>query len=262
MEEIERNHDFTRLPIIQEQGEASKEVFSGLIEKPAIKELYSESATFFAEIIRSRLSPRDIPYEMLDVGSFKGDLVREVVRNLGGNYKVHTIGIDINENALAENSAVERKVVADVASMPFGDHSFDFSEARYVMPWNELEKQKEILREISRVSKRFAIIQHAGADNTDTVSWQTAIHGLLNGGVDKLKRQICYFASADEIENFMRDLGLTFNRVQNRRVENVSQVFIEKYKLNNEEATQAVSILSDKDYIYQTTWVIEGSETR
>jgi ubiquinone/menaquinone biosynthesis C-methylase UbiE len=256
MEKTERNPDITTSFPILEQGEMAQELFSGSVEKPAIKELYSESAGFFAEIIKSRLSPRDTPYEMLDVGSFKGDLVRNVITELGGEYKIKATGIDTNESALAENSAVERKVVADITSMPFDDCSFDFSEARYVLIWNELDKQKEILKEINRVSKNFAIIQHAGADNENTIDWQRAMHSLLKGGVDKLKRQVCYFSSADEIENVMRDSRIIFERVQNRRVENVSQVFIEKYRLNEIEAAQSVSILGNKDYIYQTTWII------
>jgi ubiquinone/menaquinone biosynthesis C-methylase UbiE len=240
----------------REQGQFAQEIFAGKIDKPAIKELYSESAQLFAELIKNRLMPRDEPYELLDVGSFKGDLVDNVVSELGDSYKIKATGIDINGDALIQNTAVDRKVVGDISAMPFRDRQFDISEARYVMPWNVFEKQGDILKEISRVTKGFAIIQHAGADDVDTASWQGVMHNLLNGAVEKLKRKVCYFASAQELEGFMDKMGIKYERVQSRRVDHVSQVFIEKFNLNEVEAQKVISRLGAKDYIYQTTWVI------
>lgn len=246
--------------VAQNMGEGSREVFSGVIEKIPLKLLYSESAKFFAELIKDNLSPRTEPYKLLDVGSFKGELLKNIIAELDNHYKLNTTGIDINEKALGENNILDNKVVADLAAMPFEDDSFDLSEARYVLVWNSPERQRDILREINRVSNELAIIQHAGADDLNTTVWQEKMHSLLHGGVEKLLRPESYFSSADEIEGWMKDLGIKFKRVQHRRVDKVSQVFIERYKLDKEGTNKTLQILGDKDYIFQTTWIIKKAE--
>jgi ubiquinone/menaquinone biosynthesis C-methylase UbiE len=218
--------------------------------------LYAETASYFARIIRNHLKPEEQPYQMLDVGTFKGELVSNVVKELGDSFHFHITGIDINEEALSVNTVVDDKIMADIAEMPFSEKSFDIAEARYVLSWNTLERQKLILREINRVSKRFAIVQHVGADRTGTEGWQKAMHTLMNGGVEKLSRQECYFSSGDEIEKIMTDSGIRFQNLQDRRVDNVSDIFIERYKLNKVEIRKMLDILGNKDYIYQTTWLI------
>lgn len=133
-----------------------------------MKLLYTETASYFAEIIRNHLRPREQPYQMLDVGTFKGELLKNIIRDLGDGFHFHTTGIDINKEALSVNKVVENKVMADIAEMPFSDNAFDVSEARYVLTWNTPERQKSILQEINRVSNRFAILQHGGADRKET----------------------------------------------------------------------------------------------
>ncbi len=240
----------------QDMGEAAQEMFSGKTHESSVGQLYAETAALFAEVIKNKLPPRDAPYEMLDVGSFKGDLVANVVKEVGDDYHFAITGIDVNGEALEQNQAVSTKVTADISAMPFADRQFDVTEARYVLVWNKPEKQEQILREINRVTSDFSILQHAGADNTDTSAWQHNIHALLSGGVPKLQRQECYFSSADEIEQWMTQNGIQFKRIQHRKVDKVSSVFIEKFKLSEEETRVTHQILGDKDYIYQTTWII------
>lgn len=82
------------------------------------------------------------------------------------------------------------------------------------------------------------------------------MHTLLKGGVEKLFRQECYFSSGDEIEKWMTEAGIKFRKLQDRKIDTVSDVFIERFKLDEEDAKKTIEILGDKNYIFQTTWLI------
>ncbi len=238
------------------QGEGAHEIFAGAPGNPAIEKMYSESATYFADIIRNLLKPQEQPYEMLDVGSFKGELLQKILQELGDEYNFHTIGIDKDEVFFDGNKVVDSKINGDISEMPIKDKSVDVAIVRYVLQWNSAERQKQILRELDRVCREFAIIQHAGADRENTEVWQERMHHMVFGGLPKVSRPEGYFSSPSEIEEWMEEAGIHFQKLQDRKIEKVSSVFAEKYKLNEEETKQAEEILGDTDSIQQTTWII------
>ncbi|PIQ91728.1 MAG: hypothetical protein COV70_02125 [Parcubacteria group bacterium CG11_big_fil_rev_8_21_14_0_20_39_22] len=240
----------------QEMGTSATEVFSGKSERMAISELYAESAETFADIIRERIQPRDEPYTLADLGSFKGELLKNILQELGSQYSFIKTGVDLSEDALVSNSTVENKVAADISKLPFSDNSFDISTARYVLVWNDADRQKKIVNEINRITSNLGILQHAGADRENTKEWQGKMHSLLNGSIDKIARNKYYFSSANEVELWMNEQNIKFECNQDRRVDNVADVFIQRYQLSLEEAQKIIEKLGEKNYIYQTTWVI------
>jgi ubiquinone/menaquinone biosynthesis C-methylase UbiE len=244
--------------VIGKQGNGADEVFSGKTENETVKKLYSESAVYFASIIRNLLKPRSEPYKLLDVGAFRGELLHAILAELGEEYTFESTGIDTDTEAILSNESVKNREIGDAAIMPFEDKEFDIVLSRYVLQWNFPERQNEILRELHRVCKKFAIIQHAGAEKSD--EWQDRVHKLVFGGIEKIKRPEGYFSSPEEIEQMMRDEGIKFQKLQDRILVNLSSVFIEKYKLTKEEADKVIEILGDKDSIQQTTWILYGED--
>jgi hypothetical protein len=125
------------------------------------------------------------------------------------------------------------------------------------LQWNSPERQQAILSEVSRIINNFAIIQHAGADIVDTKKWRERMDNLLCGNdVQKVKRSGHFFSSREEIETIMTQNGIRFEKVKERKVEKVSNVFIERYALDESEAKVSQDILGDSDYIIQTTWIL------
>ncbi len=244
--------------IIGKQGNGADQVFSGKTENETVKKLYSESALYFASIIRNLLKPQKEPYKLLDIGTFRGELLQAILSELCDEYSFDSTGIDTDADAVLANDSVEHRVVGDAAKMPFEDKEFDLVLSRYVLQWNSPDKQKEILKELSRVCRKFTIIQHAGAEKEG--EWQGRVHKLVFGGVEKIKRQEGYFSSPEEIEQIMIDEGIKFQKLQDRILVNLSSVFIEKYRLTEEESKKVIEILGDKDLIQQTTWVIYGED--
>lgn len=94
------------------------------------------------------------------------------------DYKIQTVGIDIDAH-LQENTIAQRKVPANLSNIPLESNSVDFGMMRYVLQWNALEDQKKILEEINRVTKDFVIVQHLGADNTDSMEWRSRLDELF-----------------------------------------------------------------------------------
>jgi ubiquinone/menaquinone biosynthesis C-methylase UbiE len=243
---------------LKNQGEKASEVFKGESNSLTIKQLYEESAEYFADIIKSKLSDKNKTYKLADLGSFKGELLGNILGKLH-DYKFNTIAVDINEEALKENSFAQKKIIATLDKTTLKNKSVDIAICRYVLQWNNQQKQQEILKEISRITKGFAIIQHVGADNENSDKWRERIDDLLDGEeIPKLKRIGHHFSSRDEIENWMQENKINFERLTERKVENVSNVFIERYNLNDEESLKTKEILGDKNYIIQTTWLIKG----
>lgn len=174
------------------QGVNSSKVFSGKYETETTKKIYAESAEYMANIIKERIKERGIVYTFADFGSYKGELMQEILETLS-EYNFRTIGIDFEEN-LKENEVVQEKIPADLSKLPLKDRSIDFGIARYVLIWNSPEKQKKILSEISRVIKDFVIVQHAGSDNDNPEKWRKRLDDLFDSKeIPKLERHGHFF---------------------------------------------------------------------
>jgi len=107
----------------------------------------------------------------------------------------------------------------------------------------------------------FSVIEYihgeSRADNKNSDEWRLRLDDLLDGEeVPKAKRIGHYFSSREEIEKWMKENNINFERLSERKVDYVSNVFIERLELDEDDATKTKNILDDKDYIIQTTWVI------
>lgn len=245
---------------IPNMGDNTSRVFKGEYMSLANKEMYAETAKFFADEIKKRLPPREEPYILVDAGSFQGELLAELLERLPG-YKFQTTALDINGVALENNQATSQKVIADAEKMPFADKSVDVVIARYMLQWNFAEKQKKILKEIARVTKEFALIEHVGADTVDADSWRERVDDLFDGEeVPKMKRGEHFFSSKDEVEEWLQQSGITFERIKDRRIDNAADVYIERFGLNDAEAGETRNVLGDKNYFLQTDWIINPKE--
>lgn len=245
-----------RKELEMEQGERASEIFGGKAESETVEKLYGESAKFFSDIIREKLNGKTVKtYTLADVGGFKGEFLENILKNLS-EYNFDTIGVDLEKN-LKENNIVKKKIAADLSKLPISGKSIDIAIARYILVWNNEEKQKEILKEISRIVGNFAIVQHAGADSENSDKWRMKLDDLLDGEeVPKAKRTGHYFSSREEIEKWMEENNIRFERISERKVDNLSNVFIERLALSEEDAKKTREILTGKDYIIQTTWLI------
>lgn len=135
--------------------------------------------------------------------------------------------------------------------------SKDVVIVRYVLQWNYPEKQKEILNELSRVSKEFAVVEHIGADIEDTDNWREKQDELVSGEkIPKLKRGEHFFSSRTEIESWMTEKGISFERIRERTIPEASNAYIERFGLDEADAQIARGILGDKNYFIQTDWLI------
>jgi len=239
-----------------EQSKESSSVFSGKFESETTRELYNESAKIISDIIKEKLDDKTEKNKFVDFGSYKGELLKEVLNLLPG-YNFHTIGIDVEKN-LEGNEVVKEKIVANMTKkIPLDDHSVDIGMMRYVLTWNNLEEQQNILKEIARIVKKFVVIQHGGADNDNTDMWRKKMDDFLSGEkIPRVKRKDYFFSSREEIEKLMIENNIKFERVMERRVDKVSNVFIERFSLNENEAEISRGIFGDKDYVIQTTWLI------
>jgi ubiquinone/menaquinone biosynthesis C-methylase UbiE len=237
-------------------GSGTSRIFSGQGTTETNKLHYGETASFFAEEIKKRLPISGEPYVLVDLGTFKGELLADILKLLP-KYKFKTIGVDINEEALADNTVVDSKVVANAEKLPFNDRSIDIAIMRYVLQWNVIKVQKDILKDISRVIKRFALLEHNGPDNVHAQEWRKHSDGLLGGSrVAKMGRKNYFFASAEEIEKWMDESAVKYERLRNRIIKDYSNIYIERYQLDSQEAQTARDILGSMDYIEQTDWVI------
>jgi ubiquinone/menaquinone biosynthesis C-methylase UbiE len=245
-----------RLPLVQNMGENTSRVFSGETTLQANSELYAETARLFVGEIRRRLSSEGAPRTIADVGAFRGELLSEIVAGLP-EYELKTLEVDINTEALTKSVNVGDKVVAQAELLPFGDKSIDVAIMRYVLQWNDAETQRMILTELSRTVKAFALIEHSGADVIETNEWRSTLTTLFSTDeLEKLKRPKHFFSSRDEVETWLQEADITFERLQDRVIDNLADVFIERYALNVQEAQKVRDILGDKNFIRQTDWII------
>ena len=88
--------------------------------------LDGKTADFFSEQIKERLRKREKMYNILDIGSFQGELLSSILSKLP-EYHFEPIALDINEEALSKNIASEKRVAADAERMPFEDGSVNLA---------------------------------------------------------------------------------------------------------------------------------------
>lgn len=236
-------------------GDNHQDLFSGNCSLQANQLLYSESAPLISSAIRRKLPDKEPRYIFADFGSNKGSLLHSVLQHLP-DYHFQTVAIDIPEN-LIDNTNANVVVAADISEyIPMADSTADIGMMRYVLSWNNFEKQPAILNEITRVMKGFIVLQHGGADDNDPDAWRRNMDIALNGSIPKIKRTGHFFASRGEIEEWMKASHIKFECILSRRIKSVSDVFIERTPLDTEESEMLRDILDDKDYIIQTTWII------
>ena len=247
------------IPQNQNMGEAASDIFAGKSEESeAIQKIYNKSPLIYAEIIRRYLPAISKLYKLVDLGSHKGELVKTLLFRLP-EYKFQVIALDTDEDSLSENKNVDYKIVADAEKIPLADKSVDLVIARYILQWNSLEKQKRILSEIKRIVSNIAIVEHVGADNQYPDVWRERINDLFDGEeVPKLKRKNYYFSSRDEIERWMSEAGIKFERILDEVVQNGVGIFTKRYNLSEKEVEKVRKVLAEKDYICHTVWVING----
>jgi SAM-dependent methyltransferase len=246
----------SKMGVTPEMGVDTSHVFSGNVKSEALKKFYGESAKLFADLIKRFLPVSEGGYTLADLGSFKGELLEKILEELGADFHIKTIAIDINEEALKGNTADER-VVSSVDALPIADKTIDISIMRYVLQWNSFEKQREILKEMDRVTKKLAIIQHCCPDDPNANEWREHMDDVLDGEeVAKMKRSGHYFSSPSEVEGLMTDLGIRFQRISELNIRGVSEIFIERYALSTEEAEKVRRIFGKFDYQNIATWVI------
>lgn len=239
---------------IQGMGGKASESFIGGGNK-AIEELYGDSELYYADIIKEELTKRDKPYTFLDIGSYDGGFLKKVINALP-EYNIETVATDINQKELVKNFA-GKKVVASAEKLPLADESVDVATMRYVLHLNDKEKQEEILKEIHRVIKRYAIIEHAGADNEETDEWKKVIHGFYESkDIPEFKRTEFYFSSRNEIEALMDKNKIPFDRVMEKKVNNLSDTFITRFNMSEDSAKKTKERLAGKDHITRTIWLI------
>jgi len=244
----------------QEMGINTSKVFSGESELKPSREAYNETPIIFSEEIKKRLSP-DKEYILADIGSFKGELINKILE-LSPEYKFNTVAVDINEEALKQNN-LGTKLVANADNLPFKDKSIDIEIVRFLLQWNSWEKQKEIIKEIARTVKEFALIQHGGADNNNPKDWRFKMDQLLSGDVVlKLKRGEHFFSSRDEMEKMMKEEGIKFERTQEKVIDDIATIYSERYGLDKEEDKKARDILGDKNFFIQTNWIIYSKDDK
>ena len=219
-----------------DMGSATSAVFAGRGACETNRQAYAETAGFFAGEIMHRLPARSERYLLVDLGTFKGELLQTLVEALP-DYSFRTVGIDVNGPALAENRAAAARILASVARLPLRDGSADLAIARYVLQWNNLDDQKQMLAEMTRAVRHFALLEHNGPGDAETEAWREIQRRLFTGlEIPKLKREDCYYGSPDEIEQWLRSLGITHERLKSRTIEKLLDLYGERYALDARES--------------------------
>ncbi len=238
----------------QEMGKNTSKVFSGQAESKASQEAYNETPILFSNEIKKRL-PSNREYSMADIGSFKGELVNKLLEFIP-EYNINTIAVDINQEALSKNN-LNKKIIASAENMPFEDNSINIEIVRFVLQWNSFERQKRIIREIARTTKNFALVEHGGCDNHNPDTWRQKMDMLLDGKeIPKLKRGEHFFSSRDEIEEIMRNENIKFERIKEKTINDIADIYTERYGLNEDENKKAKDILGNSNFFIQTDWII------
>ncbi|EKD23513.1 MAG: hypothetical protein ACD_81C00229G0002 [uncultured bacterium] len=237
------------------QGKNATEIFKGESELKALKEVYGETAGLFAGILKEKLE-EDTQYTLADLGAFKGELAQSILKYIP-ELDLEVIAIDVNPDALEQNKAADKKITANLTELPLKDKSVDIAMMRYALQWNTLEKQEKIIEEVSRIIKKFAIIQHAGSENEDPQGWRGKVQRIFNDEeLPELKRVEIFFSSRDELEDRMKKMGVRFERVDEKVIENLADVYCERYTLDAGKCERVRATLGDKNFMLRTTWVV------
>lgn len=223
-------------------------MFHGHAKSVASKLIYSESAKLFADIIKNNFKPGS--YTLIDLGGHKGEFLSDLLNFLPG-YNFESTIIDMENDIYT--SLKSKKIISDIINSGLSDKSADIIILRYVLAWNSLEKQKEILKEVSRICKGICMIQHQGSKNNDSLLFQSEFGEII----PKMKGSEGVFTDPNTVEKCMSDLGVHFYKLQERRVDGLSDIAIEKYSLARPEAQKIKELLKGRDYVIQTTWVLE-----
>jgi ubiquinone/menaquinone biosynthesis C-methylase UbiE len=249
-------HNMEEKKQIFDMGNATSGIFRGNSTSDATKEVYGKSASLFSEIIKSKLPETEKEYSLLDIGSSKGEFLSDVLGFLP-SYRFDVTVTDTNPDAVAKNLIVGKKIVADAELLPFENKSFDVILMRYVLQFNLFKGQKKIIDEIARTVKQIAIVQHAGPDNKNAKLWREKVGSIFsNDKLPQIQRSGMYWSSAEEVEGYMAIKGIKFERVSSNEIHGLSQVYIERYSMNSEQAGEVRKLIDDMDYLFQTTWVI------
>lgn len=235
------------------QGENSEKAFHGVGSVGAIKLFYGESASLFAKIIRTNYKPGK--YTLADLGGHKGELLADILKELP-EYEFDSIIID-RVPGLDNGNIKARKVVGDIVNSEITDRSIDIVIMRYVLPWDEYDRQKLIIQEAQRICRGITIIQHQGAPDDNPRLLQDASLKLWSGIVPVLKRDYGFFTEAGQVEKWMDELNIKYEKIDHKYIETLSEMFIEKYKLNENDANKTKEVLRGCDGITITTWVLK-----
>ena len=243
----------------QNMGDDTSRVFAGSFRFEATRQMYAETADLFANQIRKRFPDKSQTYVFADIGSFQGELTKEILEKLP-DYHFTIIAIDNNEEALKKNGTAGKTILADAGKLPLETKSVDIAIMRYVLQWNPKEKQKQMLKELLRITKGCILIEHVGSAIEEPEKWRQQFDHLYDGSViAKMKRSNYFFSSRDEIEVWMRELGMTFERINDRVIENGTDVYIERYALTDDESAQMRDLLGENNFFRQTDWVVFDS---
>lgn len=234
------------------QGENSEKTFHGIGSVGAIKLFYGESASLFAKIIRANYKPGK--YTLADLGGHKGELLADILKELP-EYEFDAIIID-RVAGLDDKNIKTRKIVGNIINSEIANKSIDIVIMRYVLPWDAYDKQKLIIQETQRICRGITIIQHQGAPDDNPRLLQEASLKLWSGIVPVLKRDYGFFTEAKKVEKWMDELNIKYEKIDQKYIETLSEMFIEKFKLNENDANKTIELLKGCDGITITTWLL------
>lgn len=233
------------------QGANSEKAFHGVGNAGAIKLFYGESASLFANTIRSNYKPGK--YTLADLGGHKGELLADILKELP-DYDFDSVIIDKVEGL--DKNIKARKIVGDIIDSKISNKSIDIVMMRYVLPWDAYERQKSIIQEVKRICRGIAIIQHQGAPDDNPKLLQDSSLKLWSGVIPVLKRDYGFFTEAKQVERWMDELSIKYEKIDQKYIETLSEMFIEKFRLNEHDAENTKEILKGCDGITITTWIL------
>jgi hypothetical protein len=236
-----------------EQGKGAHKLFLGKETIAPAKLLYGESADLFAKLIIDNAKFKKIT--LIDIGGYKGELLSNII-NLLKEYKIEKIVVDSNSEALQENKVADIKICSNLTKIPLDDKIADIAIMRYVLHWNSLENQKKILSEIRRLTKNFAIVQHLGADYLNEKNYLNQINILFSGKISQLKRDSSCWESNINLEKIFKELKIKFEKVEELRINGLSELFITKFSLKESDSKKVKEILRDYDYLIRSTYLL------
>jgi SAM-dependent methyltransferase len=231
---------------MNKQGVNAEKLFHGKGESIASKLFYNESADLFAEAIRKCLKPGK--YTLTDLGGHRGEFLSEIIAKVP-EYQFDSIIIDSDTGACQEF----KKIIADISNTGIVDESIDVVIVRYVLAWNSLEKQRQILNEIKRICRGICIIQHQGTEENNSLLFQKDFGYVI----PKMRRSDGVFTDPKQLELWMKEFEINFEKIQDRRIDGLSEIAIEKYALDDKESFKIRKLLDGRDYIIQTSWILK-----